>query len=50
MCPEYITDMFKFQSSSYGLRSSSNEQMSIPKDNNELFQKNLFSILEQLHV
>ena len=25
MCPEYITDMFEFQSSSYGMRSSSNQ-------------------------
>ena len=38
MCPEYITDMFKFRSSSYGLRSSSNQQISIPKHNNELFK------------
>ena len=30
MYPEYITNMFKFQSSSYGLRSSSNQQLSIP--------------------
>ena len=39
MCPEYIPNMFKFQSSSYGLRSSSNQQLSIPKHNNELFKK-----------
>ena len=31
--------MFKFQTSSYGLRSSSNQQLSIPKHNNELFKK-----------
>ena len=39
MCPEYITNMFKFQSPSYGLRSSSNQQLSIPKHNNKLFKK-----------
>ena len=48
LCPEYITDMFKFKSSSYGLRSSSNQQISIPKHNYELF-KNLICILEQLY-
>ena len=40
MCPEYLSDMFTFQSgASYGLRSSTNQKMCIPTHKNELFKK-----------
>ena len=40
MCPEYLSNMFTFQSAvSYGLRSSTNQKMCIPTHKNELFKK-----------
>ena len=40
MCPEYLSNMFTFQSAvSYGLRSSTNQKMCIHTHKNELFKK-----------
>ena len=40
MCPGYLSSMFTFQSASvYGLRSSTQQNMRIPKHNNELFKR-----------
>ena len=42
MCPEYLSDMFTFQSSSsYGLRSIEAQKMCIPRHKNELFKRSL---------
>ena len=39
MCPDYLSSMFTFKSSSvYGLWSSTQQNMRIPKHNNELFK------------
>ena len=40
MCPDYLSEMFSFKSVlSYGLRSSSQEKINIPKHKNELFKR-----------
>ena len=40
MCPEYLSEMFTFQTcSSYGLRSSAHQKICIPKHKNELFKR-----------
>ena len=42
MCPDYLPEMFTFQTSeSYGLRSSTQQKLCIPKHKNELFKRSL---------
>ena len=42
MCPDYLSEMFTVQPSSvYSLRSSTHQNLSIPKHRNELFKRTL---------